>query len=1759
MSRTCVIACIAVQCIAAMKEEGSQSLFQVFDEKYHQNWTLPTSNDLLDASGIDTSILYHPPPSVPASPPDQSPAPVPSPGPVPATQPVPAIVPDSNASLSNSSSSDPSSLSASPQPEFNGWTRVVHLHQLEKFFVVPGAITFDKNSDYTVERLIALRANRRVDFAQYTHGFIGGTQDFVGEDPTLTVKNTTLYRVTFDTNGTAIFQSTATNLYWAYKIADRKIVWVRDPSLAVRLEIYLHTVNRDAIFLKHGHEVLSFRGNLYSNNTQSTQSRIHGLGFLSILCENAIFYSAKAPKAPSDLNAYILKYRKRELTSASGSFSALFAPYDLALLLPQQRPLTDYPFDTIYHPYEWFNTLFTMTQLIVQNIPEYRDMYPTFGAALPHDLNINRLIDYIQLPNTSVWTRDGAYRLLSIATAPPVISSTNSTHNLARQEWAGLVGTMISCAWMHDYDHKRQGILDSNQTNLHTILQTFYLWSSILVDVMIPNAPLLKKLDQVFILHPFGSIGAYLEKDSVGHFWFDRFLAPSSKGSSIVSELRLLLYIGDNTESTMIGSDIISTLLNETAPFLLNDISRLVEYIAQDTFTALQTIAVKVCRPGSFLVFCNIQPLIAEFQSIRSTIESAIPSNKTTSLMGHSPQDALGQLIDPELQRKIIDRLHVVSSRLSFGSEASAPLFYEFAQTEGKLASYLEKCLVFECVDRIALFNEKISILLPQLENAAREKAILVKIIGEFPSSNLVVMTSRIFDLIFVALVAYNPFSKYTASFSLNSIQLELQDVQQVGNYVIDLVRIFNLDRYWSHEVFNTLLTTLMRVAMGSKVVQSFTTTILDPLIQPSHVLDEHELEASALQFVVAYAQLNLPVEDAGIQELQNLILKVSQSFCDEWAGLVGTMISCAWMHDYDHKRQGILDSNQTNLHTILQTFYLWSSILVDVMIPNAPLLKKLDQVFILHPFGSIGAYLEKDSVGHFWFDRFLAPSSKGSSIVSELRLLLYIGDNTESTMIGSDIISTLLNETAPFLLNDISRLVEYIAQDTFTALQTIAVKVCRPGSFLVFCNIQPLIAEFQSIRSTIESAIPSNKTTSLMGHSPQDALGQLIDPELQRKIIDRLHVVSSRLSFGSEASAPLFYEFAQTEGKLASYLEKCLVFECVDRIALFNEKISILLPQLENAAREKAILVKIIGEFPSSNLVVMTSRIFDLIFVALVAYNPFSKYTASFSLNSIQLELQDVQQVGNYVIDLVRIFNLDRYWSHEVFNTLLTTLMRVAMGSKVVQSFTKTILDPLIQPSHVLDEHELEASALQFVVAYAQLNLPVEDAGIQELQNLILKVSQSFCDVIDHKSTAFSTCKMLQLHANAILQNLCSSLQLSLQALDLLSDIASAIVSKQQTQLARVISSQIPKSVQFDTVWQLRLSSLQTTSNVLLVIHRSQIFKTIVAYCNRLAYIRSGFLSPTCARIFVNKPISDQEIRALAAETWAPPSEITLDALIPSRPQFVGDTGFLDISKLMNGDVVSFQLPPNTTWLQQFHWLNGIGSGNVSIVVENFDIYLMPRFASFISKKSLVVVQVNASGLSSFGPLMNEKMVEIPSVSFANTYEERPAHLAGTCHFVTLPAHTCNTNWPQVCSLNGDEGHKSMSLLPSLFTPFQVQAIFPEKAFRPRDTLLEFNGLTSPLYLTARLRVRVTSTNTQTFDENEPLISTNSPKTKQHERRLNPKLGAGQRCCPVGQFKDWMDGECRDCNPNSVSQLGGMYCVSIANQTIERRKQMRL
>lgn len=53
-------------------------------------------------------------------------------------------------------------------------------------------------------------------------------------------------------------------------------------------------------------------------------------------------------------------------------------------------------------------------------------------------------------------------------------------------------------------------------------------------------------------------------------------------------------------------------------------------------------------------------------------------------------------------------------------------------------------------------------------------------------------------------------------------------------------------------------------------------------------------------------------------------------------------------------------------------------------------------------------------------------------------------------------------------------------------------------------------------------------------------------------------------------------------------------------------------------------------------------------------------------------------------------------------------------------------ILDPLIHRENILDEHELDASSLQFGVARAPPKLPAEDACIEELQNLDMKVSQS-------------------------------------------------------------------------------------------------------------------------------------------------------------------------------------------------------------------------------------------------------------------------------------------------------------------------------------------------------------------------------------------------------------------------------------------------
>lgn len=46
---------------------------------------------------------------------------------------------------------------------------------------------------------------------------------------------------------------------------------------------------------------------------------------------------------------------------------------------------------------------------------------------------------------------------------------------------------------------------------------------------------------------------------------------------------------------------------------------------------------------------------------------------------------------------------------------------------------------------------------------------------------------------------------------------------------------------------------------------------------------------------------------------------------------------------------------------------------------------------------------------------------------------------------------------------------------------------------------------------------------------------------------------------------------------------------------------------------------------------------------------------------------MKDVLKVMKYIIALLKISNLYRVRSHQVFNTLLTTLMGVALASKLV------------------------------------------------------------------------------------------------------------------------------------------------------------------------------------------------------------------------------------------------------------------------------------------------------------------------------------------------------------------------------------------------------------------------------------------------------------------------------------------------------------
>ena len=114
--------------------------------------------------------------------------------------------------------------------------------------------------------------------------------------------------------------------------------------------------------------------------------------------------------------------------------------------------------------------------------------------------------------------------------------------------------------------------------------------------------------------------------------------------------------------------------------------------------------------------------------------------------------------------------------------------------------------------------------------------------------------------------------------------------------------------------------------------------------------------------------------------------------------------------------------------------------------------------------------------------------------------------------------------------------------------------------------------------------------------------------------------------------------------------------------------------------------------------------------------------------------------------------------------------------------------------------------------------------------------------------------------------------------------------------------------------------------------------------YCEILEYKQQGRQVDVC--LTKDGHFNKRQLETLIAYSDNSPHD-TIDryAYIPTRPQFPGDTGFINLPALGRGEKVTFRLPMNSTWLRDYYWI--VEGERGAPFVQEFKLFLPPTDAT--------------------------------------------------------------------------------------------------------------------------------------------------------------------------------------------------------------------
>ena len=447
--------------------------------------------------------------------------------------------------------------------------------------------------------------------------------------------------------------------------------------------------------------------------------------------------------------------------------------------------------------------------------------------------------------------------------------------------------------------------------------------------------------------------------------------------------------------------------------------------------------------------------------------------------------------------------------------------------------------------------------------------------------------------------------------------------------------------------------------------------------------------------------------------------------------------------------------------------------------------------------------------------------------------------------------------------------------------------------------------------------------------------------------------------------------------------------------------------------------------------------------------------------------------------------------------------------------SKVKTLLDAVMN-NEMISPEDFEKKKLSFLSHYNAYNPGVTKPELIEMLSYWDAVVTEACKVIDEGTGVVAG----GIRSDVNNQGLCWKVPIAITELsttyeeiyDYQFQLMDAFASYMRSMTSKNAADNIGKD--FGNMTTQNLTQDMLTKNLEFmaayshILYRLQSLTVAEEYCNFLEYTEGGRRPSICRGIetSITELLSYQRQKCFVRNSGY--------ADIPTKPAHKDDRAFLNLTDLIAGKSVSFQVP-NATWLLNSSWIRQPDFTS-KIYLQSVDL-ILPIQSRHTHRPS---ISIEISGRNRLSDESKQDFVIIPKRKFRFDYSEGPEP-CGRNTRLKNPYHICeDMSMGNLCRLAGNQDSDPTEAYPSILTAWKV---------------------TVDGYQECRVPIPVTYLPVKVFVEY--CVISDDNQLDVHAERDERAIPTSYTCCYGNTYYSWKDDVCTQCPSGSTSKLNGYYC----------------